>query len=46
MAGVQLKQLHAQLNPFGLRREIERRLKEMNAIRQVSAGAGPAFILE
>jgi hypothetical protein len=33
----QLRQLHQSLNPFGLRRQIDKQLKEINAIRQLKA---------
>jgi hypothetical protein len=34
---VQLQQLHASLNPFALRRQIEKSLKEINQLRQLQA---------
>src|SRR3974390_1305798 len=33
----QLRQLHQSLNPFGLRRQIDKQLKEINAIRELKA---------
>jgi hypothetical protein len=32
---VQLQQLHASLNPFALRRQIDKTLKEINQIREM-----------
>jgi hypothetical protein len=34
---IQLRQLHASLNPFSLRRQIDKTLKEINAIREIKS---------